>query len=263
MNRWIHRVVTFASITSALALLPAGVAFAQEAPQQGQPQPGKHHHGKHQGILGAALKLDSLSAGQRTQVEQLVQARRTASAPVRQADAQLLTVLAQQVESARVDAQAQAPSLAAERAAAMSEQQVDRTTLAQLHAILTPAQRNQLVDTIEARASQGRPAGEREARAGKGFDGARLGLTPEQKAQIRANLGEMHRGERGERRGQMHAALESFRGDSFDASAMVHVERKGDREARLTNAMIPVLTPNQRATFATHLRNRAAHESRG
>jgi hypothetical protein len=40
------------------------------------------------------------------------------------------------------------------------------------------------------------------------------------------------------------------------------MERRGGREARMTEAMIPVLTPNQRATVATHLRSRAAKESR-
>jgi Spy/CpxP family protein refolding chaperone len=264
MNRWIHRLVTFASITSALALVPAGVALAQDAQPQGQAHPGEHHRrGRHQGVFGAALKLESLSSEQRSQVEQLVQARRAASAPVRQADAQLLTVLAQQVESAKVDAQAQTPSLAAEQAAQTSEVQVDRATLARLHAILTPAQRNQLVDAIEARAAQGHQDAEgRTHVTGNGFGGARLGLTPEQKAQIRANLGEAPRGERKVERGPMHAALESFRGESFDASAVARVQPKGEREARLTNAMIPVLTPNQRTTLATHLRNRAAHESR-
>ena len=43
---------------------------------------------------------------------------------------------------------------------------------------------------------------------------------------------------------------------------MGRVEHRGMREARVATAMIPVLTPNQRTTFATQLRNRAARESR-
>lgn len=272
MNRWIQRVVTFASITSAIALVPAA-AFAQDA----QPQPhGQHagkHHGRHrhQGLIGAALKLDSLSPEQRAQIEQLAQERRAASAPVRAADAQLLTVLAQQVEGAKVDTQAQAPSLAAERAAAMNEQMVDRVTLARLHAILTPAQRNQLVDAIEAHAGHGGRGAERAEGQARGFRGgfggsAKLGLSPEQKAQIKANLGgpsqRPAQGEWAAKRAEMKSALESFRGESFNAGAMARPMNKGEREARVTNAMIPVLTPNQRATYAAQLRNRAAHETR-
>jgi Spy/CpxP family protein refolding chaperone len=270
MNRWIQRVVTFASITSALALVPAA-AFAQDtsgAPPKGAHH-GKQHRGEHrQGLIGAALKLDSLSPEQRSRIEQLVQERRAASVPVRQADAQLLTVLAQQVEGAKVDTQAQAPSLAAERAAMMGELQVDRVTLARLHAILTPAQRNQLVDAIESHAGQHQPGAEGKARAFRGGEAnAKLGLSPEQKAQIKANLGGTgeHRAAQGEwagKRAEMKSALESFRGDSFNPSAMVRPMNKADREVRLTNAMIPVLTPNQRATLATQLRNRAAHETR-
>jgi Spy/CpxP family protein refolding chaperone len=271
MNRWIQRVVTFASVASALALVPAA-AFAQDAP----PQPQGHAHGKHHrrghhgpGLVGAALKLDSLSPEQRAQIEQLVQERRAASVSVREADAQLLTVLAQQVESAKVDPQAQAPSLAAERAATMGELQVDRVTVARLHAILTPAQRNQLVDAIEAHAGQRQPGAEgkeRGARAGFGGANAKLGLSPEQKAQIRANLGgpaeRPVRGEWAAKRAEMKSALESFRGDAFNPGAMVRPMNRGERQARVTNAMIPVLTPNQRAIVATQLRNRAAHENR-
>ena len=60
----------------------------------------------------------------------------------------------------------------------------------------------------------------------------------------------------------MKAALESFRGDSFNPAAMSHEGRVENREMRMTKALIPVLTPNQRATFATQLRERAAKMSR-
>jgi Spy/CpxP family protein refolding chaperone len=279
MNRWIQRVVTFATFTGALAVLPAGVALAQ-TPQgeSAQHAPGHHRHGHKQGLLGAALKLDSLTPEQRGQIEQLVAAERTAGTNVRQADAQLLGVLAQQVESARVDTQAQAPAIAAERVASMNETQVDRAALLRLHAILTPAQRAQLVDAVEAHA--GGRGGERQggwkqghgprgAGENGGFErgGGKLQLSPEQRAQIKANLGPMpEKGEMKakmqEKRAAMHAALESFRGDSFQPAPMVHPEMRAEREVRRTNAMIPVLTPNQRATFADQLRQRAAREGR-
>ena len=88
-------------------------------------------------------------------------------------------------------------------------------------------------------------------------------LRDRQRAQVRANLGpKPEKGAWQEKRAEMHAALESFRGDSFDPSAMVRAPAKAEREVRMANAMIPVLTPNQRATFAGHLRQRAAHEGR-
>ena len=262
MNRWIKKVATFSSLAATLALLPAGVAFAQDAQPQGE-HGGRHHKGGHrQGLLGAALKLDSLTPDQRSQIEQLASQKRQASVPVRQANAQVLTVLAQQVEAAKVDQAALAPKLAAERSAAAAEKQVDQAALARLHDILTPAQRGQLVDAIEARGGQAREGrGERGAKQGMG--GGKLGLSDPQKAQIRANL-EASRPEvkRPEQKGQRKAALESFRGDSFNAGALAGVGRPGGRETRMTEAMIPVLTPNQRATVAAHLRSRAAKEGR-
>jgi Spy/CpxP family protein refolding chaperone len=285
MNRWIQRVVTFATFSGALAVLPAGVAFAQ-TPQDAAAQhtPGHHRRGHQQGVLGAALKLDSLTPEQRGQIEQLVAARRAAGVSVHQADAQLLTVLAQQTESARVDTQAQAPAVAAERVAAMNEMQVDRAALIRLHAILTPAQRAQLVDAVEAHAGgrgQGGHAGQGAEgwKRGRGPQGAgekggfergggKLQLSPEQRAQIKAAMGPMpDKGERKTKmqakRAAMHEALESFRGDAFQPGAMVHGEMRTEREVRRANAMIPVLTPNQRATFADQLRHRAAREGRG
>jgi len=263
MNRWIKKVVTFSSLAATLALLPAGVAFAQDAQPQGQHDQRHHKGGQRQGLLGAALKLDSLTPAQRSQIEQLASQKRQAGIPVRQANAQVLTVLAQQVEAAKVDQAALAPSLAAERSAAAAQRQVDQAALARLHDILTPAQRGQLVDAIETRGAQAREV--REERGGKkeGFAGGKLGLSDQQKAQIRANL-EASRGEvkRPEQRGQRKAALESFRGDSFNAGAMAGMDRRGGRETRMTEAMIPVLTPNQRATVAAHLRSRAAKEGR-
>jgi Spy/CpxP family protein refolding chaperone len=266
MNRWIKKVVTFSSLAATLALLPAGVAFAQDAQPQGQQGEGHHRGGHRQGLLGAALKLDSLTPAQRSQIEQLVAQKRQAGIPVRQADAQVLTVLAQQVEAAKVDQAALAPSLAAERSAAAAEKQVDQAALARLHDILTPAQRGQLVDAIQARGGQAREerGQARGERGGKeGFGGGKLGLSDQQKAQIRASL-EASRTEvkRPEQRGQRKAALESFRGDSFNAGALAGMDRRGGKETRMTEAMIPVLTPNQRATVAAHLRSRAAKEGR-
>ena len=259
MNRWIKKVVTFSSLAATLALLPAGVAFAQDAQPQGQ-QGARHHQGaRRQGLLGAALKLDSLTPAQRSQIEQLASQRRQAGIPVRQADAQVLTVLAQQVEAAKVDKAALAPSLAVERSASVAERQVDAAVLAKLHDVLTPAQRGQLVDGIEARMTEARGEKGGKERIGAG----KLGLSDQQKAEIRANLEASRGPTKGpEARGQRKAALESFRGDSFDAGALAQMERRGGREARMTEAMIPVLTPNQRATVATHLRSRAAKEGR-
>jgi Spy/CpxP family protein refolding chaperone len=271
MNRWIARIVTLASLGGAIALAPAGVAFAQQAatsPHEGHGMGGGHG----MGLVGGALKLDSLTAAQRTAIEALVQTRRTAEVPVRQADAQVLTVLAQQVEQANIDRQALAPSVSARDTAAVAARNVDLDTAQKLHDLLTPAQRGQLVDGIEAK-FQGHADGGPGAGGHRGHLGEiakKLGLTDQQKQQIMANFHAQHQADAGhpDFRGAGKAWLESFRADTFNATSAAPnvattVEQHADRMEDLLVAAVPVLTPAQRSQLATHLRTRAAHESRG
>jgi Spy/CpxP family protein refolding chaperone len=258
MNRWMTRkTLILASLAGALALAPAAVAYAHDAKEHMK----EHRHAHREGLVGAALKLDTLTAEQRATIESLVEQRKTASTPVRQADALVLTALAQQVEQARIDPQGLAPTLSAEQSAAATETAVDRDTLNRLHAVLTPAQRAELALRIEA--ARGRHPHERGDENKKGRFGRALDLTPEQQAQIAANLranhpaGDATTGPNGQR-GKL---LEAFRGDSFDASAFVEVRSPGEHMEKLAAAMVPVLSPSQRATFANHLRTRASHES--
>jgi Spy/CpxP family protein refolding chaperone len=282
MNRWIRTVGVFGALAGALAWVPVGVAFADDAaPAQGAHHGHKGHH--REGLIHEALKLDSLTSDQRTAIDKLVDQKRAASAPVRAADAQVLTALAKQVEQATVDANALAPVLAGETSAATAESAAERDLLNQLHGILTPAQRNQLVDRVEAKAGRmhawardaGAPGGAGGPGAGHGFAGGgphgpwghALGLTPAQKAQIAANL---HAGGSfdggfgpgGPGHGARKAAVESFRGDAFDGGSLAKVEHRGEMAERIAAAMVPVLTPAQRAALANTLRERAAHETR-
>jgi Spy/CpxP family protein refolding chaperone len=273
MNRWIAKVVTFASLAGAVALVPAGVAYAQ----QGAPADGAAHHGHHghrMGLVGAALKLDSLTPQQRTAIEQLAQTRKAAEVPVKQADAQVLTVLAQQVEQASINKQALAPTVSAKEAAAAAARTVDLDTDQKLHDLLTPAQRAQLVDGIEAH-FQGHGPGKGDA--GPGHEGhgrlgeiaKKLGLSDQQKQQIFANLkaenqGQPEAGPHGNP-GAGKAWMDSFRSDTFNATASAAnrppMGGRGERIEALLTAAVPVLTPAQRAEVASHLRARAAHEA--
>ncbi len=270
MNRWIARIVTLASLSGAVALVPAGLAYAQTPEAASAPG---NHHGHRMGLIGAALQLDSLTAAQRSSIEQLAQARRTAEVPVRQADAQVLTVLATQVEQASIDKGALAPTVSARESAAVTARQADLDGVQKLHDLLTPAQRGQLIDAIEAHgpaAGQAWKGGPGHGRLG--MIAKELGITDAQKAQILANL----RAERGAdagahpdfaaHAGQFKAWLDSFRGDSFTASAaganmQERIENRADHMEDLLAAAVPVLTASQRAQLATHLRTRAAHEA--
>jgi Spy/CpxP family protein refolding chaperone len=274
MNRWIARIVTLASLAGAVALVPAGVAYAQQATSSHE----GHHKGHRAGLIGDALKLDSLTAAQRAAIEQLAQTRRTAEIPVRQADAQVLTVLAQQVEQAAINRSALAPTVSARETAAVAARGVDLDTVQKLHDLLTPAQRGQLVDAAEAQ-FQAHAGGWQKGDGGAGRGGhlaeiaKKLGLTDQQKAQIATNLRAERQAEgtpssHPDLRGAGKAWLESFRGDTFNASASAPnlpqmIEHRANRMEDLLTAAVPVLTPAQRAELASHLRARAAHESKG
>ncbi len=271
MNRWMSRIVSFASLAGAIALVPAGVALAQQAPAS--TAAAGAHHGHRMGLVGEALALDSLTPAQRTAIEQLVQTRRTAEGPVRQADAQVLTVLAQQVEQASINRQALAPTVQARESAAVAARSVDLDTVQKLHDLLTPAQRGQLVDAAEAhmhgRGHKGEHGGGHLGKIAK-----ELGLTDQQKQQIATNFrtertaeGDAgHGGHQRDLRGAGKAWMDSFRGDAFNASAAganakAGMEHRADRMEDLLTAAVPVLSPAQRSQLATHLRARAAHET--
>jgi Spy/CpxP family protein refolding chaperone len=260
MNRIFRNTAAVLSLAGLVGALGLGVARTAHA-DDAAPHAHHGHHGHRQGLLGAALRLDSLTPDQRASIEQLIAQRRTARTPVRQADAQVLEVLAHQVEQASIDPSGLAPTLTAEKTAATAELGVERDTLNRLHSILSPAQRGALVDGVEAHVRSFRQdhadAGVGAAPGG-GHDGHGLGLTPDQRAQIAANLraeglpGQM---------GQARAMLEAFRGDAFDASSYLHAIVPGEHAEHLAQAMVPVLTPAQRAQFANRLRTRASHES--
>ena len=270
MNRMITRIVTLAALAGAVAVGAQGVALAAET----HGEHAKHRRAHGEGLVGEALKLDSLTPEQRSSIEQLVQERKSAAVPARAADAQVLTQLAHQVEQASVDSQGLEASLGVERTAVSAERAADRDALVKLHSILTPAQRAQLVDKIEA--SSAKWAEKREAREGKekstqgekreGRGGGKLGLTAEQRAQIKSNLASERTPKTADQikaeREAHKAALESFRGDSFDPTPLVRVEVRGEHAEKMAKAVVPVLSPAQRATYASELRSQAARETR-
>jgi len=105
-------------------------------------------------------------------------------------------------------------------------------------------------------------AEEQAAQAEKNADAATLTalhglLKPEQRNQLVDQL-ESASGKSAQRK----QALESFRGDSFDASALVRVHVPGEHVVRIAEEKVPQMTQEQRAQFAEHLRARAAHESK-
>jgi Spy/CpxP family protein refolding chaperone len=276
MNRT-RRIISIASIAGAVMAISAGIAFAQTSGAGAGASVEPFEHARHdRGLLRRALQLGSLTPDQRASIEQLSHEQRATRAPVRLADAQLLSTLALQVEQGTIDRQALQPAVQAKENAALSVRTSERGALQKLHDLLTPAQRSELVDAVES-LMDGRPG--RDGGAGpRRLDriATWLGLTPDQRQQIASNLAaeRQAQAQAGTSEGAAHRQklrtwLEAFRGDSFQVGAMgapdaqAVMDRIADRAEDLLQAAVPVLTPTQRAQLASRLRARAARESRG
>ena len=273
-------VASLVAVTASLALGTGAVAFA--SPDAGQTaEAGAHSHGHrgHRGdLLRASLHLDSLSSAQRQQIEALVQQEKAAHANVAAARSQLLDAVAGRVAAGDVDDVALAPNVQAVEGAIQADEPGDRAALEKLHAILTPAQRVELVTKLESHGrgghkadagEHGREGAGHEARGGRGGGmwGRALGLTDAQKAQIAVNLKSIgpapDKAVWKEARDARVHLLEAFKADRFVMNEVAPprdprvIEQGVDRIVRIAKASAPVLTQEQRATAAAKLHEMA------
>jgi Spy/CpxP family protein refolding chaperone len=285
----IRRFASVASIIGFIALGTSAVAFAAPDAAATAEAAGQHHghHGRHGrgDLLRASLRLDSLSAAQRQQIEGLVQQEKAAHANVTTARSQLLEAVAGRVAAGNVDDVALAPSVQAVEGAIQADEPGDRAALEKLHGILTPAQRVELVNKLESH-EHGRREGEAhehgrgdagpqaggEGRGGRGMWGRALNLTDAQKQQIEVNLKSIgpapDKANWKEAREAHKRVLEAFKGDRFVMNEVApprdprQIEQGVERVVRLAKASTPVLTPEQRATAAAKLREMAARSEK-
>lgn len=230
-------------------------------------------------VMGEALGEVSLRPEQRTEIEQLALAADARHASLQTGKKELVLALADQVEKGAIDQ----PSLQAKIDAMVGDLEKgrpdDAAALGRLHAILDPAQRNELADALESK-FKGKH-GWRHGKDGEGEHGGHLGfgqlkqlgedlkLTDDQKSQIK-DIIKSSRGEhsfREARQGMMQGkkALEAFREDRFDANAVAPSNeairaRVASGEARFIGAaqkIVPILTPEQRKIAADKLRTMA------
>lgn len=251
---------------------------------------GKGHHafaGRPHGgpdfLVFAALHEDiGLSAEQRSTLEGLVaQSRPEPPRP----DKARTAALASAIRSGNVDATTFQTKV--ENREAMMKEHLAKSAqnLATLHKTLTKEQRAALVDAIVAKQAEhkGGPRGERgergerpqhaEGRAHGPMGGLLSGidLTAEQEAQLKAKLDAQRPAQPSEAdreamkarfesmKKEMSARLQSFKGDSFDATAFVTPpadaakvgpQDHGDRMAKDLSVVVSVLTPEQREQLA-------------
>ena len=236
----------------------------------------RHHH--HGGVaMFVALSLDTLGADEakKPKLEKLQADLRSRMEPAREAEKKLLAVLAEGIAASKLD---QAKVDAALAKAATTGEAVHATTsesLNQLHALLSPEERTELVEKVKAHAEVWRNVNHDSA-PGSRERGGRLaeltkdvGLAPDQVEKIGEALKASGQGVRRHfNRERALKRLEAFEAafvtDKFDAAALRatanadgHVAAHGSkRMAHFYQTALPLLTPEQRTKLAGHLRER-------
>jgi Spy/CpxP family protein refolding chaperone len=262
----IRRFASVASLSAFLALGSLGQGTVALASTDAPPAAAEPHHGHrgHGDLLRASLHLDSLTAAQRQQIEALAQGERSAHANVTTARSQLLHALASRVAAGSVDDVALAPNVQAVEEAIQADEPGDRATLEKLHAVLTPAQRAELVTKIESH------EGSHEGNKGRGpgWWGHELNLSQTQRDQIRVNLRSIgpsvDKSVWKEARDSRQHVLEAFKGDRFVMNEVAPtrdpriVDQGVEGMVRMAKASAPVLTAEQRATASAKLQEMAA-----
>lgn len=234
-------------------------------------------------VIGEALGDVPLTAVQRTQIEQWATDAEARHADARADRKALMLAIADQAQAGRIDRAALQPRMDALAAALDRAQPADRASFEQLHSLLTADQRVAFVDALEARIDghQGQ-AGEKHPLRQWAED---LHLTDEQRTQIRTALADHFRAARaqepadhGDVEGRpLHGShpwaegaergakmLAAFKQDRFVMAELAPprdlskvVSKMSDHFLGVAEVVLPLLTPEQRATAAQKIRDRA------
>jgi Spy/CpxP family protein refolding chaperone len=234
----------------------------------------RHHGGGVSTLIAMSIRDLDLSADQRATVDKIRSDMIEKMAPVRAADRDLSTILADGVAAGAID-KAKADK-AIDKVVAQAQKVHDGTVdaLVRLHAALNSAQRAELIDKLQGhfekwKAAHGQDESEeKEHRSGHLLALVRdLSLTQDEadkikaafKAQMKAGKPQDH--EHKEVHEHLKAFETSFKADKFDpkvlssVSADKHMARWGaSRRATFLEAAAPVLTPDQRAKLAQMVR---------
>jgi Spy/CpxP family protein refolding chaperone len=236
-----------------------------------------HHHGGVTLFLAMSLDTLAVSPEQHAAVEKIRVELLSQMEPSRVAEQTLVTTLAEglatgNLEAAKVDA-----AMMQVKVAAAAVHDASASALNELHGLLTPPQRAALVDKVSSHWAVWQQANDAESRAGGNDDGhlatlaVDLDLTTDQVDKIRAGLGERLKGvprlDPQEITTHLQAFGDAFRAETFDAKKLMtandanaHVAGWGAAHlASFVETAVLVLTPDQRAQLAQHLREHAAH----
>jgi hypothetical protein len=237
------------------------------------------HHNRGGAMQFIAMSLDTLGPddAKRPQVEQLQGDLYACMVPSGEIEKKLLLTLADEVAAGAGDPAKVDPAIEQLEAAAIAVRDCGAMALNQLHAILSPVEREELADKVLAHWEVWQQANQEEEATGRKRGGRLAGLardvslTPDQVDRISAALRAEHPGHSGkfDRAAvdtQVRAFGAAFASESFDAKS-IGVEANAHLAAHGARRMVdfyltatPLLTGAQRATLAEHLRAHAAQQ---
>lgn len=234
-------------------------------------------------VFGDALGEVALRPEQRTELEKIAVLAEQRHVAMADGKKELMLAVADQVEKGTIDRSALQPKIDRIIADLEKGRPEDTASLARMHTILDPEQRNAFADALEAKFKHGHHGkGEKGAKgeagdhAGgpKGMHGMMqlaedLKLTDDQKSQIKDALKAGREGhsfrEMFDRMSEGKKVLESFRSDKFDAGVATPAPEKlreraaigTSRALGVAEKILPILTPDQRKLAAEKLRTMA------
>ncbi|HSY21429.1 MAG TPA: hypothetical protein VK841_04905 [Polyangiaceae bacterium] len=242
----------------------------------------EHHRHHHRGGIVAfiAMSLDTIGANddQRAAIEKIQTALRVKLEPARVADQKLATVLADGIAAGSIDKAKVDAAIAKLAETSKGVHAAIADSLNELHGVLDDAERAALVDKVEAHWQVWKDANEEGAKAGEPREHGRiealaraLALTPDQVDKVRDAIRKApaaHKFDEDKVAAHLAAFGTAFEAANFDAKKL----SGGDAiNANLTSwgatsmahfyeAILPVLTPDQRTKLAERVREHGNHD---
>jgi Spy/CpxP family protein refolding chaperone len=234
-----------------------------------------HHHGGVTTFISMAIDTLGLDPAKKALVEKIQSDLHAKMAPARDAEHDLLSTIADGVAAGKIDTAKVDAAIGKVATASAGIHAATTDALTQLHDALAPVERAALVDKVKAhwevwqKVNADEKAGSKE----KGTHLAKLtellNLTAEQVESITkalsADVPVTPQSDPKAVDAYVQAFATAFAADKFDAKSLAttataaagHVARHGaGRLARFYEAVTPVLTPEQRAKLAAHLKER-------
>lgn len=246
-----------------------GAVAQPDAAQGDQAAAGKdaeHRFGHGFGVerlIHAALKDPSLTADQTAKIKAIGEELRAGEGAGKAAHEQLRAALSKAVLAGKIDDADIAEPRAAALAAVAARADANAKAANALHAVLTPAQRQGLVQRVEERMAAHEPGEMREhfrerMKAEHARMAEALGLDEAQKEQLRTQMRALFEKNKpspetmAAHREQLKSALAAFAGDDFDATklgvgdlAKQMVEKRIDMQVARLRVVLSVLRPDQ------------------